>query len=912
MGIKWIVGVSLYTILIMLIAFGHIYESHAAGQGVVVSPSQGMTGEDLRVVISGHGFGEGTRIAMIPNVEKKSRILKSLYFAEENFSDIMTRSGDLIYLIGREVGLYVINIGNPTAPEVIGKTAVPGWLQSDFCVSGLLAYVAAWDEGLQLMDISNPEDPKIIRRIIAPDNDFKWTSHVRIRDDIAYLVIAGDNPDQSQPYPNSKLYALDVHDTENIKVLGSIEIPPYIRALEIEGDSAFLTSSEGLISINTSDPEHLEIMDSIENFGLSTLCLSGQTLLVGYEEVDLVGLYAIDISDSRDMRIEGEVRLSYGSPQDIEIFGHEAFVLASGYLWKVDISDLKKMRITGILPYSVDMPCCASRIIISGDLAYFFVSNYSNHEGSFQVVDINNIENPGAKMSGIFSAVTAPNASSLTLNKERLYVAGGYQGLRVFDVTDPQYPSALEISQEIENAQTFVVSGNTMYISTGDDIQIFDVKNPKLSEIIGCITMSEPFSPLGISNDLLIGINSVCEYNPWEGNTSCQNYLQTIDVSTPGNPLPLGKVQISHGQSIVDATLKDMTAFLLVASGTTVGHIPFYWSSLDILDLSTPSDPAVIGSLGFNGWAGGLAVFGNTLYVTAQDDSWNDPVGEPPYMMFAVDVSDLVNPIIIGRIKIPFTGLISVSGSTAYVALSRYDMETQKREAEILGIDISDPRNMQIIAAMILPGIVEESQQLKDLIVSGDVAYLAAGDSGVFILPFPVSVKAVYVNSSTQISATLPGPKNPGSYILRIFDETGNEAFSDPITFLQSKDESDDGGCFIATAAYGSPMILQVNILRKFRDQILLNNKVGNAFVDFYYTYSPPIANFIASHDSLRTIVRYSLLPIVVVSWIVLNIGLIPTLLLFFMLMSFSVVMLLRKRRLEKQKSSNIKTRLHS
>jgi len=75
-----------------------------------------------------------------------------------------------------------------------------------------------------------------------------------------------------------------------------------------------------------------------------------------------------------------------------------------------------------------------------------------------------------------------------------------------------------------------------------------------------------------------------------------------------------------------------------------------------------------------------------------------------------------------------------------------------------------------------------------------------------------------------------------------------------------------------------------VKILRDFRDRFLLDNTIGNSFVRLYYTYSPPIADFIAKHDSLRAMVRISLLPVVGVSWISLKIGpiLTVTLMLFF------------------------------
>ena len=80
------------------------------------------------------------------------------------------------------------------------------------------------------------------------------------------------------------------------------------------------------------------------------------------------------------------------------------------------------------------------------------------------------------------------------------------------------------------------------------------------------------------------------------------------------------------------------------------------------------------------------------------------------------------------------------------------------------------------------------------------------------------------------------------------------------------------GGCFIATAAYGSPMEEHVKILRDFRDRFLLTNPAGKVFVDIYYAYSPFIADFITEHETLRAPVRLGLLPIVGISWVMLNI----------------------------------------
>jgi len=70
-------------------------------------------------------------------------------------------------------------------------------------------------------------------------------------------------------------------------------------------------------------------------------------------------------------------------------------------------------------------------------------------------------------------------------------------------------------------------------------------------------------------------------------------------------------------------------------------------------------------------------------------------------------------------------------------------------------------------------------------------------------------------------------------------------------------------GCFIATAAYGTSLADDVMVLRRFRDEHLLTNAAGRTFVKFYYSYSPPLAGYIAGHDTLQSAARISLAPVV-------------------------------------------------
>jgi hypothetical protein len=81
--------------------------------------------------------------------------------------------------------------------------------------------------------------------------------------------------------------------------------------------------------------------------------------------------------------------------------------------------------------------------------------------------------------------------------------------------------------------------------------------------------------------------------------------------------------------------------------------------------------------------------------------------------------------------------------------------------------------------------------------------------------------------------------------------------------------ETPGGGCFIATAAYGTDTTSELDILREYRDKVLLPSSLGARLVSIYYKTSPPIADFISRHEVLRTAVRVGFVdPIVkILTW---------------------------------------------
>jgi hypothetical protein len=69
--------------------------------------------------------------------------------------------------------------------------------------------------------------------------------------------------------------------------------------------------------------------------------------------------------------------------------------------------------------------------------------------------------------------------------------------------------------------------------------------------------------------------------------------------------------------------------------------------------------------------------------------------------------------------------------------------------------------------------------------------------------------------------------------------------------------------CFVATAAYGTPMAQEVSVLRRFRDRYLRGNAVGEALVALYEEVGPPLADRIRGDEDARAAARAVLAPIV-------------------------------------------------
>ena len=255
-------------------------------------------------------------------------------------------------------------------------------------------------------------------------------------------------------------------------------------------------------------------------------------------------------------------------------------------------------------------------------------------------------------------------------------------------------------------------------------------------------------------------------------------------------------------------------------------------------------------------YSGGLAKFDGTNWTVYYE--WNSGLPDNCVRSLAIDGSN----IWIGT----YDGLAKFDGTNWTVY---YEWNSDLPEGEVLALAIDGSDNIWI--GTWLGGLAVYPASLVQYVLTisagtGGTTNPSPGDHSyddetqVAITAIPADIKHEFSRWTGDVSGTT----NP----IRITMDSDKSVTA---TFSVKTTDDGDGagkkdGCFIATAAYGSPLHSYVKILRDFRDTYLMPTKLGRVLIDLYYKYSPWVADVIAKHKVLRVAVRISLLPLIAFS----------------------------------------------
>ena len=107
-----------------------------------------------------------------------------------------------------------------------------------------------------------------------------------------------------------------------------------------------------------------------------------------------------------------------------------------------------------------------------------------------------------------------------------------------------------------------------------------------------------------------------------------------------------------------------------------------------------------------------------------------------------------------------------------------------------------------------------------------------------------------------------PVNKTERSFVISVvFDGKGDYTIG-----ITTMDNYNGGGCLIATAAFGSEIAPQIQLLREIRDDIVLQTKSGSIFMtgfnQFYYSFSPAVADYERENTTFKEAVKLTLTPL--------------------------------------------------
>jgi len=107
-------------------------------------------------------------------------------------------------------------------------------------------------------------------------------------------------------------------------------------------------------------------------------------------------------------------------------------------------------------------------------------------------------------------------------------------------------------------------------------------------------------------------------------------------------------------------------------------------------------------------------------------------------------------------------------------------------------------------------------------------------------------------------------PETEYSVGIRAYDDCHNTGTLEVRNFKTSERAMGEvDACFVATAAYGSVMAADVQMLRHLRDSVLRKTVLGELAVEAYYTFGPAVAGVVGESELLRATAREALGPIV-------------------------------------------------
>jgi hypothetical protein len=287
--------------------------------------------------------------------------------------------------------------------------------------------------------------------------------------------------------------------------------------------------------------------------------------------------------------------------------------------------------IVGVAFASSSVPCLAE-VEVDGNLLYRTLSS------ELRVYDVSDPLN--RTEIGTWQAASDDlYFNDLEIAGQHAYVADGYTGLIIFDVSDPTTPTFAGWYYLAGWANHVEVDNGLAYVADlAGGLWVLDVSDTQSPQFVGFAAT--------VGDSLSVEVADGLAYLTTRLSYGGPGTLSIFDVSNPASPYEVGR--LDGGKRATDLEVTDGLAYLGV-------------DEVRVVDVSVPASPVQVGDLGSPQDAWDVEIAGDRAYVVDWLESRHtDDV------IRVIDITDPLAPVELGTLPYPNAGDIAVSGNTVH------------------------------------------------------------------------------------------------------------------------------------------------------------------------------------------------------------------------------------------------------